>query len=151
MDDFWEKVRGQLVPAAILIGIVIILLLVFIPDGQTAALGGTSWTLATYGPDGAPVPAEAPATIAFEFNGRMTGSTGCNYFYGNYSANFGRLRFDADELAFTAMGCDPAAPSGAQDAFFRENLPGGASYTQLSNRLTLRLANGQIAEYVPDP
>lgn len=121
-----------------------------IPDHATAGLGGTSWRLVAYGPESAPVAAEAPATLEFESNGRMGGRTGCNQFFGNYRAEDGRLWF-VDGLAFTTQDCDPATAEGAQDAFFRAHLPDGAGYEQTPDRLTLRFANGQMAQYTLTP
>ncbi len=115
---------------------------------RTAELGETSWELVVYGPADAPIVAEAPASISFENNGRMGGSTGCNSFFGNYEAEDGRLTWRDGELAFTVVDCDPASAAGRQDAFFREWLVQGADYTQAAEQLVLLFDDGrQVAEY----
>lgn len=114
----------------------------------TADLGETMWTLVAYGPVDAPLPAEAPASIYFENNGRMGGHDGCNGFFGNYEAEDGRLTFRDNEMAFNTQDCDPASPEGRQDAFFREWLNDGANYTQTTEQLILYFdGGGQVAEY----
>ncbi|MCW5861914.1 MAG: META domain-containing protein [Anaerolineae bacterium] len=130
---------------------VVAALAVLIPDHETGDLGGTSWTLVAYGPKDAPIPAEAPATIEFENNGRMDGWTGCNRFFANFRAKDGRLSFVDDGLARTLAECDPATAEGAQDAFFHQWLGGVIRYAQRADRLILNLEDGQIAEYVPAP
>lgn len=122
-------------------------LAVLIPNRETADLGGTAWTLVAYGPTGAPIPAAAPGSIAFERNGRMSGQAGCNTFFGSYRADGGQLTFDGNELAFTTMDCPEETPAGQQERFLRHWLHGGAVYTQTADRLTLRFDGGQTAEY----
>ena len=148
MNGFWQGRGGLVVRVALVVGLIAVVLAVLIPDHETADLGGTEWTLVAYGPPGAPIAAEAPASITFEANGRVGGSTGCNTFFGNFSAAGGRLSFVDDELAFTTMGCGPDSAEGRQDAFFRQQLPGGSAYTLAADRLTLHFDGGQMAEYV---
>jgi heat shock protein HslJ len=151
MDGFWQSRGGRLLAAGVVIGLAAVILAVLIPDRETTDLGGTSWTLVAYGPAGAPMPAQAPASITFEANGRFSGFDGCNGFSGNYSAAAGRLSFVNDEVAFTTQDCDPATPAGAQDAFFRQYLRSGIPYSQLDRELVLRLADGQVAGFAPAP
>lgn len=113
----------------------------------TADLGETTWTLVAYGPADAPVAAEAPAWIHFDDNGRMGGHTGCNGFFGHYSAADGRIDIRDDELGYTTQDCDLASAEGRQNAFFRAYL-GDTAYTQTAERLVLALDDGrQVAEY----
>ena len=115
---------------------------------RTAELGETAWELIAYGSADVPLAAEAPATISFEDNGRMGGSTGCNSFFGNFETEDGRLTWRDGELAFTVMGCNLASSAGKQDAFFRKWLVQGADYTQTADRLVLLFDSGrQVAEY----
>ena len=148
MNGFWQGRGGLVVRVALVVGLIVVVLAVLIPDHETGDLGGTAWTLVAYGPPGAPIAAEAPASITFEANGRVGGSTGCNTFFGNFSAAGGRLSFVDDELGFTTRECDLASAEGKQEAFFREQLPGGSAYTLTADRLTLHFDGGQMAEYV---
>ena len=148
MDGFWQSRGGRVLVAALVVGLLAVALAVLIPDRETSDLGGTRWTLVAYGPADAPVAAEAPASISFQANGRVGGSTGCNHFFGNFSVADGRLSFDQNELAFTVMGCDWSSAEGWQETFFRELLPGGSAYTQTADRLTLHFDGGQMADYV---
>lgn len=116
----------------------------------TADLGGTSWQLTAYGPADAPLEAEAPASMQFDDNGRLSGLTGCNAFYGNYRVDDGRISLRDNELAFTVRDCGGDSPEGMQDAFFRAWLPGMGDYSQTDDGLQLALDEGQqMAVYVP--
>lgn len=127
-------------------------LMVLLPAGcrQTADLGETSWLLVSYGPVDAPFTPAGSPWISFDNNGRMAGSTGCNAFYGHYEADDGRIALRDNELAFTAMYCDPASPEGMQETFFRKWL-GDIAYSQTEDSLWLYFDEGQqIAEYKPE-
>ena len=141
-------VRWALWSVVAALGVVFLALLML--NRETGDLGGTSLRLVAYGPADAPIPVDAPATITFEANGRVGGHTGCKGFSGSgsYRAANGRPSFADDERAFTTQFCDPASAEGAQDAFFREHLPGGADYTLTNGRLILHFDDGQVAEYV---
>jgi heat shock protein HslJ len=148
MDGLWRRKGGRLLVTALLVGLAVVALAVLIPDRETADLGGTAWTLVAYGPTDAPIAAEAPARIAFEANGRFSGSTGCNQFSGNYRAAGGRLEFVDNEVAMTLADCPAETPEGQQNTFFRAHLRSGIPYSETADRLTLHFADGQIAEYV---
>ena len=150
MDENRASKWRWLLVAALVVGLIAVALAVLIPDRETGDLGGTTWTLLAYGPADAPIPAQAPASITFEANGRFGGSTGCNQFSGNFRAADGQLSFVDGEVAFTAMGCDPTSAEGQQEEFFRSHLS-RIRYTHTADRLTLHLADGQIAEYVRAP
>ena len=149
MNEFWQGRGGVVVKVALVVGLIAVVLAVLIPDHETGDLGGASWTLVAYGPADAPIVAEALASITFEANGRVGGSTGCNQFFGNFRAAGGRLSFVDNELGFTTMGCGLDSAEGRQDAFFRQQLPGGSAYTLAADRLTLRFDGGQVAVFVP--
>ncbi len=64
-------------------------LLFFVKGAAPAALAGTSWTLASLaGEDGATVPVLAGTTVtaAFDADGRVGGSAGCNHYSADYTA-----------------------------------------------------------------
>jgi heat shock protein HslJ len=151
MDGIWNSRVGRVLAAGFVVALAAVALAVLIPDHSTAGLGGTAWTLVAYGPADAPIAAEALASITFEPNGRFSGSTGCNGFSGNYRAADGRLEFVDNEVAMTLADCPAETPEGQQNAFFRAHLRSGIPYSQTADRLTLRFANGQIAEYVRAP
>ena len=143
--------RGRrLLMAALVVGLAAVALVVLIPDHPTADLGGTAWTLVAYGPAGAPIAAEAPASITFEANGRFSGFDGCNRFFGNFRAGDGQWEIVDGEVARTLAECDTESPAGAQGAFFRARLTDG-NYTKMADRLTLWFADGQMAEFVAAP
>ena len=146
MDGFWQSRGGRLLAAVVVIGLAAVALAVLIPDRETAGLGGTSWTLVAYGPASAPMPAQAPASITFEANGRFSGFDGCNGFSGNYSAADGQWAIVDGEVARTLNEC----AGDAQGTFFRQYLSDGR-YTMTDDSLTLHLADGQVAEFLPTP
>ena len=54
-------------------------------------LGGTTWRLMQLGPNGALD--EAPATLSFSKDGKVTGNGGCNTFEGTYTVSGMVLKF----------------------------------------------------------
>lgn len=133
---------------------VLVILLMVTSCQRTADLGETSWELVAYGTADAPVTAdasvtaEAPASIRFDGDGRVSGFTGCNEFFGNYEASDGRLAFRDNEIAFTTRDCHSESGERAQDDFFRDWLGLGAGYSQMEEKLTLSFDEGrQVAEY----
>jgi heat shock protein HslJ len=56
-------------------------------------LGGTTWKLMQLGPNGAVD--EAPATLSFSKDGKVTGNGGCNSFEGTYTVSGMVLKFGA--------------------------------------------------------
>ena len=148
MDGFWQGRGGRLLGVALVVGLIVMALAVLIPDHPTADLGGTEWTLVAYGPADALIPAEAPASITFEDNGRFYGFDGCNQFFGNYRAEDGQWEIVDGELARTLAECGDNEPEGAQGTFFRTRLTDGR-YTKTADRLTLYFDDGQMAEFTP--
>jgi len=150
MNGFWQSRGGRVLLAALVVGLAAVALAVLIPDRETSDLGGTAWTLVAYGPAGAPIAAEAPASITFQANGRFDGFAGCNTFFGNFGAADGQWEIVDGEIARTLADCSADTPAGAQDAFFRQHMTDGR-YTLTDDRLTLHFDGGQIAEYVRAP
>ena len=150
MDENRASKWRWLLVAALVVGLIAVALAVLIPDRETGDLGGTAWTLVAYGPADAPIPAEVPASITFEANGRFSGFDGCNRFFGNFRAGDGQWEIVAGEVARTLAECDTERPAGAPGAFFRARLTDG-NYTKRADRLTLWFADGQMAEFVAAP
>ena len=71
-------------------------------------MAGTSWKLVSYGPVNAQTPAlEGVETkLAFDNEGQVSGTFGCNSFGGNYSQDGDTLTFGP--LMSTLMACDEA-------------------------------------------
>jgi len=68
-------------------------------------LGGTSWKLMQLGPNGALD--EAPATLSFSKDGKVSGNGGCNSFQGPYTVSGMTLKIGP--LASTMKACGDAA------------------------------------------
>jgi len=68
-------------------------------------LGGTSWKLMQLGPNGALD--EAPATLSFSKDGKVSGNGGCNSFQGTYTVSGMALKIGP--LASTMKACGDAA------------------------------------------
>ena len=81
--------------------------------------------------------------MQFDDNGRLSGLTGCNAFYGNYRVDDGRISLRDNELAFTVRDCGGDSPEGMQDAFFRAWLSGMGDYSQTDDSLQLAFDEGQ--------
>lgn len=106
------------------------------PEVPDAALVGTNWTLESI-IDGetASTPAAA-ATIVFAADGTVSGSTGCNSFFGDYSTTAG---FGA--LGMTRMACEE--PIMAQESLVAEILGPNATLTIEGSQLTIADLEGR--------
>lgn len=105
-------------------------------------LSGTAWTLASYqGPAGKAVPAapKANATLAFDANGGLGGSTGCNQFRGTYTLDAQALAIQLGPM--TQMAC-PGAVLTAQETAVVQLLPQVNGFSATADTLTLTGAGG---------
>lgn len=98
-----------------------------------ADLSGTSWAVESV--TGQPV---SGPTIEFAQD-RISGTGGCNRFFGGYSAEDGRISFSA--IGATRMACEPDIMA-REDQFFAA-LNAAQSYSRDGDRLTLTSADGQ--------
>ena len=98
-----------------------------------ADLSGTSWA----GESVAGEPVSGP-TIEFARD-RISGTGGCNRFFGGYSAEAGRISFS--EIGATRMACEPDIM--AREGQFFAALNSAQSYSRDGERLTLTSAEGQ--------
>ena len=90
----------------------------------TMDLPGTTWELVAM--DGAAVAGDAVPTLAFDEQGAVSGSTGCNTFSGEVAIDGNALSFGP--LVTTRMACaDPAA--NAQEEAFLSAMEGVSGYT----------------------
>jgi heat shock protein HslJ len=98
-------------------------------------LAGTSWALSDL--DGNPPVAEA--TLQFDAEGRLAGTTGCNQYSGGYSAEGDTLA--VGELISTKMACTAAGVM-EQETRFLGALGQAASYSIAGDTLTIEGASG---------
>jgi len=87
-----------------------------------ADLGGTAWTVRTI--NGGSVIGNAPPTMTFSTDGRVSGSTGCNEYSALFSVD--RDRLTVGGLAVTQKLCEGA--HGEQEGAFLSGLGGAASW-----------------------
>lgn len=113
------------------------------PSGTPALadLAGTAWTVRTI--NGGSVIANAPPTISFSADGRVSGSTGCNEYSALFSTDGQHLTVGA--LGVTQKLCEGA--HGEQESAFLNGL-GGASTWQAAEpgRLEIDGAATLVAE-----
>jgi heat shock protein HslJ len=105
------------------------------PDGAPAGLAGTSWVLSDLN-GAAPV---AEATLQFDGEGRLAGSTGCNRYSGGYSVEGATMA--VGQLISTKMAC-MADGVMTQEADFLAVLGQAASFSVAGDTLTLEAADG---------
>jgi heat shock protein HslJ len=86
------------------------------------SLVDTSWTVATI--NGGDVVPNAPPTMTFSNEGRVTGSSGCNQYTASYQLDGNKLAIGA--IASTMMLCEGA--QSAQEAAFTSGLGGAATW-----------------------
>ncbi|MBC8075003.1 MAG: META domain-containing protein [Chloroflexales bacterium] len=117
---------------------------------DTPDLMGTAWRLETYGPAGAPVaaPNGAEAMVTFGDDGRVTGDTGCNRFFGPY-------QIEGDEIVFGALGATRKACIGEerqrQEGALLAALRGDVRYELADDTLRLFAANDAVLTLASTP
>lgn len=107
-------------------------------DTTADALAGTSWTLSQI--DGAePASDGRPAGVEFDQAGRLSGSTGCNRFFGGYTVAGAALSLG--QMGSTRMACPE--PLMAQETTFLAILGEAATYAVDGDTLTISAADGR--------
>jgi len=114
------------------------------------SLAGTKWLLAGYhnGQD-AFVSVMTGTRVSAEFTegGQITGSAGCNNYFGSYSADMGAISIGP--LASTEMFCMEPAGVMDQETAYLAAIQKAARYTVGAGELTLTDASGmRLARYV---
>ncbi len=99
------------------------------------------WVLSSFGDVAAPQSATGDATIAFDGT-RVTGSTGCNNFNGDYTTTADTITFSP--LATTRAACTSDALSAQERAIFNALL-GEVDYTITGNELRIFYEAGRRA------
>jgi heat shock protein HslJ len=124
----------------IVVVIVIAILLVGCSSSSDdgASLQGTQWALATLGGE-SPLPDKAPSAEFSE--DQISGSTGCNTYFGTYEASGDELSVGA--VAVTEMWC--MEPEGVmdQEQAFLAALASVSSYRLAGERLELQNSTGE--------
>lgn len=106
------------------------------------ALAGTSWRLETLA--GAPPVQGTSPTLQFSADSRVSGTTGCNRYFGAYQNDLGRF----GDLGSTRMACD--APRMEQERTFLSILSGAQSVAVGSDGLlTVTGGDGRRAVFAP--
>jgi heat shock protein HslJ len=109
------------------------LLLSACSTGQKSLVG--TWTLTAYGSQGATTPpvADSHASMTFNSDGTVSGSSGCNGFGGEYKTDGDQITFSG--LATTLMACED--PLMTQEGSMFKVLNGKAAYKIDGDTLTL--------------
>ncbi len=107
------------------------------------SLQGT-WTLTAYGPDSATAPTVqgSQASLTFNADGTIAGTSGCNSFGGEYKVDGDQVTFS--KLVSTLMACDE--PLMTQEGTIFKVLDGTASYKIDDKKLALT-NNGLILQF----
>lgn len=114
------------------------------PAAAGPTLIGSDWVLVSL--NGAEPLADSEITLSFGTDGRVTGSSGCNRYFGAYRLTEGG-GLEIGPLAGTRMFCQGAL--GEQETRYLEALEATTAYT-LDQRLRLFQANGAL-EFRPAP
>jgi heat shock protein HslJ len=120
-------------------------------DNANGGLGGTAWTVVSIG--GQPTLVDARPTMVFEFDGALSGSSGCNQYSGRFRTDGDRI--SVGQLASTMMGCE--ADRMAQEQAFSAALGGATSWRQTEtgslelSGFTAIVAEPTAAQAPPEP
>jgi len=106
---------------------------------RASGLPGTCWRWVEI--DGRAPLIDAEATLAFDAKS-VTGSTGCNRYFGEYTASRGALAFGV--LGQTEMACLEPKGIMAQERAYLDALARAEQFTVVDNQLTIRCEGGQV-------
>jgi heat shock protein HslJ len=115
-------------------------------QAQSQNLEGTSWQVISYNNGKqavVSVVAGSELTADFGTDGRLTGSTGCNNYNGEYKVDGNKITIGP--LASTMMFCNDPAGVMDQETQFLAALQSAATYKLEGNRLELRTQDGALA------
>jgi heat shock protein HslJ len=119
-----------------------------LPPGATASdptlggLAGTVWTLVSYGPADAPIPAVAGAPVTAVFAGEgVSGSAGCNTYSGPFAYSQNNITFGA--MVSTLLACESQEVS-TQEAAYLAALPSATSFTVANGTLQIVYDGGVL-------
>lgn len=106
-------------------------------------LAGTNWTLDSFhtGDAVSSVISGTTITAVFDAEGRVSGSAGCNHFFGSYTVTGSSLAISS--LGSTKMNC-PGRGIMLQEGTYLASLGRTAGFTIRGNRLSLSDANGTM-------
>jgi heat shock protein HslJ len=112
-------------------------------SADLASLGGTSWTLISYGNlnHQAQAAAGIQTSLIFSADGQVSGNLGCNSLSGNYQVKDGKLVFSP--LASTLMACPD--PQMTQEGSAFRVLTGTVRFLLSGNTLTTYDVSGTSA------
>jgi heat shock protein HslJ len=111
------------------------------PAAAADPLAGTRWDLVQYGPADAPITPISQATANFA-DGQMTGTTGCNSYFGDYSLDGEKLTIGPG-VGQTEMACMEGGVM-EQEQAFTSALLSVQSYALSDDALTLTYDGGQL-------
>jgi heat shock protein HslJ len=138
-------VRTRLAITALAVAAIVVAACSTSSGGSSGGTGGTlegvEWSLRSYVTDGATkdVPAEVFVDANFDAGAsEVTGSAGCNRYFGPYTASGPELTFG--DLGTTMMAC--VGPAGDVEAAYLAALGTAASYTATADTLTIFDADG---------
>ena len=109
-----------------------------------ANLVGIEWKLVSYGPASAPTAAlpQTEVTLEFEQNGKISGSAGCNGYFGSVTID-GEKLLQTSPVGNTVMGCVDKAVT-AQETAFLEAFYEVESIKVVDSTLTLGYPDGEL-------
>jgi heat shock protein HslJ len=114
---------------------------------QSQDLQGTSWQVTGYNDGSGIISIISGSTlnVAFGNNGRVTGSAGCNTYFGAYTSAASSRNVSISQTGLTRMMCHEPAGVMAQENTFMTALKAAATYRIDGRRLTLSKADGSTA------
>jgi heat shock protein HslJ len=114
-------------------------------DPQSTALAGTSWRATAVNNGRGAVQgllSGSTITLAFDDQGRISGSAGCNRYMGRYTVSDGVLKLSP--AASTRMACPDDRLAAQEDAYLKA-LATVSTLRMEADRLELRTATGALA------
>lgn len=128
---------------AMIIGMISIVCSACISSANSAGLTTSRWKLLSYGPTDNQIKAipDIDTMLAFNPDGLVTGSMGCNSFGGKYRAAGGQIAFE--EITQTLLACESNVLQ--QETQVMQVFSGHTRFTLESGILTITTEDGGIS------
>lgn len=133
---------GLITTALLLLGLLAACSTSSAPGGDP--LNGTAWTLSST--DGAAPLTGTTQTITFA-DGKISGSAGCNSYFGSYTLGGGSIQIK--DVGSTLMACMDPQGLMDQEAAFLNSLMNAASFEVSADSLQIRTSDGKTLDFVP--
>ena len=113
-------------------------------------LAGITWVLDSYGSQDQPQSVREDVVISLEYDpepGRLSGSAGCNRYFGKVEVDSGEMIFSTSQMGMTRMAC--SQPIMDQETAFMDLLSQVTRFEVRDGKLFLLTDDGRVLSFSP--